>query len=115
MIKAIVFVLLMSLASMHISCGTNKTQSKTQQMLNSRVALMNYEEALQRFGPPTQCAEAGNTKTCTWIYGSGGTSILCPLGEMFLHFQLRLRLPGYVYERFANLLAVNRELGVNLV
>ena len=44
---------------------------------------MNYEEALQRFGPPTQCAEAGNTKTCTWIYGSGG-AIYTPLGSGFM-------------------------------
>ena len=93
MIKAIVFVLLMSLASMHISCGTNKTQSKTQQMLNSRVGLMNYEEALQRFGPPTQCAEAGNTKTCTWIYGSGGT-VFMPVGGNVFALPTQVRLPG---------------------
>lgn len=54
--------------------------NKTQQMLDSRMGLMNYEEALQRFGPPTQCAEAGNTKTCTWIYGSGGT-VFMPVGR----------------------------------
>ena len=42
---------------------------------------MNYEEAIQRFGPPTQCAEAGITKTCTWIYGQGGTAIV-PVGGM---------------------------------
>lgn len=57
--------------------------SITANMLNSRMGLMNYEEAIQRFGPPTNCAEAGNTKTCTWIYGSGGT-VFVPVGQNVL-------------------------------
>lgn len=51
---------------------TGCVTSKTADMLNSRMGLMNYEEAILRFGPPTQCAEEGKTKTCAWIYGSGG-------------------------------------------
>jgi len=45
----------------------------TREMLQSRQGKMNFEEALQVFGPRTNCAEAGQTKTCTWIYGPGGT------------------------------------------
>jgi len=56
---------------------------KTQDMLNSRLGKMTYEEALQRFGPPTQCAEAGSTKVCKWVYGPGGTVIM-PVGEMLM-------------------------------
>ena len=59
-----------------LGCATDKTQ----QMLNSRMHLMNYEEALQRFGPPSQCADAGSTKVCTWVYGSGG-AVYMPLGR----------------------------------
>jgi hypothetical protein len=70
-----IVILVVSVACIS-ACATNKTQ----QMLNSRMQLMNYEEALQRFGPPTQCAEAGSTKTCTWIYGSGGT-VFMPVGR----------------------------------
>lgn len=55
--------------------------SKTADMLNSRLNKMSYEEALQRFGPPSQCADSGSTKVCTWIYGEGGTVIM-PLGNM---------------------------------
>lgn len=47
------------------------------------MGLMNYEEAIQRFGPPTQCAEEGKTKTCTWVYGSGGM-VFAPVGSNVL-------------------------------
>lgn len=57
-------------------CATHETRD----MLNSRIGSMNYEEALQRFGAPTRCAEAGSTKTCTWIYGSGGV-VYAPVGN----------------------------------
>ena len=57
-------------------CATSKTAN----MLNSRMGLMDYEEAIQRFGPPTQCAEEGRTKTCIWIYGSGGM-VYAPIGR----------------------------------
>lgn len=46
------------------------------------------EEAIQRFGPPTQCAEAGSTKTCTWIYGSGGT-VFMPIGANVVALPVR--------------------------
>ncbi len=59
------------------ACATTQTQD----MLNSRMYKMTYEEALQRFGPPSQCAEAGKTRVCNWIYGSGGT-IIMPVGNM---------------------------------
>lgn len=57
-------------------CAANKTQN----MLNSRMGKMNYEEAIERFGPPTRCAEAGITKSCSWIYGSDG-SVIMPIGR----------------------------------
>lgn len=60
-----------------VGCATTQTQD----MLNSRLGLMTYEEALQRFGPPIQCAEAGATKTCVWVYGSGGT-VFAPIGQI---------------------------------
>lgn len=68
--------LLLSFSLGFSGCATHETTD----MLNSRMGLMNYEEALQRFGPPTQCAEAGSTKTCTWVYGQGGT-VFAPLGS----------------------------------
>lgn len=54
---------------------------KTQDMLTLRMNKMSYEEALQRFGPPSQCAESGSTRVCTWIQGKGDTAFL-PLGGM---------------------------------
>lgn len=42
---------------------------------------MNYEEALERFGPPSRCAESGSTKVCTWIYGEGGGTLYMPMGN----------------------------------
>ena len=62
-----------------IGCATHKTVD----MLNSRMHVMTYEEALQRFGPPAQCAESGSTKVCTWSYGSGG-AMLMPVGNMMV-------------------------------
>lgn len=58
-------------------CATHETED----MLNSRLGHMNYEESIQRFGPPTQCAVAGVTKTCTWVYDAGGGGMLMPLGR----------------------------------
>ena len=60
-----------------LGCATAETQG----MLNSRMGQMTYEEALQRFGAPSQCADAGATKTCTWIYGSGG-AVYVPVGNV---------------------------------
>ena len=65
----VLFVLFLS------SCAT----CKTCEMLNSRLGQMTYEEALQRFGPPAQCAESGETKTCTWVHGTGG-AVFMPMG-----------------------------------
>lgn len=49
------------------ACATHQTQD----FLNSKLGKMNYEEAIQAFGPPTNCAEAGSTRTCIWIHDSG--------------------------------------------
>ena len=68
-------------------CATSKTAN----MLNSRMGLMNYEEAIQRFGPPTQCAEEERTKTCVWIYGSGGM-VYAPMGGMCWQFLRKLQV-----------------------
>lgn len=57
--------------------------SKTAELLKSRVGQMNFEEAIQRFGPPTQCAEAGVTKACLWVYGPGGVTYV-PMGRSFI-------------------------------
>ena len=74
--KTLSLILAILVSFVLVSCATNKTQK----MLNSRMGLMTYEESLQRFGPPSQCAEAGSTITCTWIYGSGGT-VFMPIGS----------------------------------
>jgi hypothetical protein len=52
-------------------------------MLNARMGYMTYEEAIFRFGPPTQCADAGSTKTCTWVADQGAT-VIAPVGGMLL-------------------------------
>ena len=62
---------------------------KTQDMLNSRLNIMSYEEALQRFGPPSQCAESGSTKVCTWIYGEGGGTVFMPVGNSVMALPAR--------------------------
>jgi hypothetical protein len=59
------------------------TTSKTATMLNARMYKMNFEEALQRFGAPFNCADAGRTKVCTWVYGSGGM-IYAPVGNIMV-------------------------------
>jgi len=59
------------------------SQAQTAQMLDSRLGEMTYEEAIQRFGPPTQCADAGRTRTCTWVQGRGGT-VLMPVGNTLM-------------------------------
>lgn len=56
---------------------------KTAQLLDSRLGQMSYEEALQRFGPPAQCAEAGSTRACLWSSGGGGT-LIAPVGKMLV-------------------------------
>ena len=48
------------------------TAHKTQDMLNSRMNQMSYEEALQRFGPPSQCAESGATR----VFPGSGLAII---------------------------------------
>jgi hypothetical protein len=77
--KKLIFYLFVMIFLCLSGCATTKTQD----MLNSRMHKMNYEEALQRFGPPSQCAEAGSTKVCIWIYGEGGTVIM-PVGKMLM-------------------------------
>jgi hypothetical protein len=62
-----------------LSACTNKTMD----LLKSRVGQMDFEEALQQFGPPTRCAEAGVTKACLWVYGSGGV-MYAPVGRSFV-------------------------------
>lgn len=76
--KKSIFYLFVAIFLCLSGCATTQ---KTQDMLNSRMNRMSYEEALQRFGPPSQCAESGQTKVCTWIYGEGGTVIM-PVGNM---------------------------------
>lgn len=81
--KSILYLLVAIFLCLSGCATTHKTQEthKTQDMLNSRMNKMSYEEALQRFGPPSQCAESGSTRVCTWIYGEGGTVIM-PVGNM---------------------------------
>lgn len=62
------------------SCATGRQTGK---MLNDRLGRMTFEEALQRFGPPSNCAEAGATRTCIWVYGRGGT-IFVPAGNLMV-------------------------------
>ena len=83
MINKLILYLLVAIVLCLSGCATtHKTQEhKTQDMLNSRMNKMSYEEALQRFGPPSQCAESGSTRVCVWIYGEGGTVIM-PVGNM---------------------------------
>lgn len=44
----------------------------TAEKLDSQLGIMNFETALQWFGPPANCAEAGSTKTCIWSAGPDG-------------------------------------------
>lgn len=67
-------VLLFSLSA----CNT-----KTMDLLKNRVGQMDFEEAIQQFGPPTRCAEAGITKACLWVYGSGGI-VYAPVGRSWV-------------------------------
>jgi hypothetical protein len=78
MMKKSIFYLFVAIFLCLNGCATTH---ETQDMLNSRMNEMSYEEALQRFGPPSQCAEAGKTRVCTWIYGEGGTVIM-PVGNV---------------------------------
>ncbi|MEW6186531.1 MAG: hypothetical protein AB1585_12425 [Thermodesulfobacteriota bacterium] len=57
--------------------------SKTVDLLNSRIGQMNFEEAIQRFGPPTRCAEEGATKACIWVYGTV-SYLYAPVGRHFV-------------------------------
>ncbi len=72
-------LVILSVALLLAGCATTETRD----MLNARLRLMTFEEALQRFGPPTQCAEAGSTKTCLWHYGPGGR-IYAPAGDFIV-------------------------------
>ena len=72
-VKSLIFVVAILLTA--AGCNLN-----TIEMLNKRRGQMNFEEALQRFGPPTNCAETGATKVCTWVYGRGGTTFV-PIGK----------------------------------
>jgi len=78
--------ILVTLALILLSTGCATTQ--TQDMLNDRLGLMTFEEALQSFGPPTQCADAGSTKACLWVYESGGT-IFAPVGQAIVAIPTR--------------------------
>ncbi|MBI4765304.1 MAG: hypothetical protein HY787_11950 [Deltaproteobacteria bacterium] len=57
--------------------------SKTMDLLKSRTGQMNFEEAIQRFGPPARCAEAGTTKSCLWVMGSFDITYV-PVGRHFV-------------------------------
>lgn len=54
---------------------------KTQALLNSYMGRLTYEQALQSYGPPTQCSESGNVKSCVWVYGSPG-SVQIPMTDL---------------------------------
>jgi len=73
--------ILLLVVTVFLSLSGCAATHKTQDMLNLRMYKMTYEEALQRFGPPSQCAESGSTRVCNWIYGGGGTVIM-PVGNM---------------------------------
>lgn len=81
MIKKLILFFLVAIFLCLSGCATMQTH-ETQDMLNSRMNEMTYEEALQRFGVPSQCAEAGATKVCTWIYGEGGSVTYTPPAPM---------------------------------
>jgi hypothetical protein len=53
----------------------------TAEQLTARLGTMSYEESLQMFGPPTACAEAGQTRSCRWVFDQGGT-ILTGFGNV---------------------------------
>jgi hypothetical protein len=76
--RALKVFLLLFLSVIFTACA-----SKTAALLQSRVGQMNYEEALQRFGPPVRCAEEGATKTCLWTYGTVGYTY-APVGRHFV-------------------------------
>ncbi|MBI5209330.1 MAG: hypothetical protein HY927_05080 [Elusimicrobia bacterium] len=53
---------------------------QTQAMLDGRRGRMTYDEAVRRYGPPIRCDAEGPAKTCTWVYGTGG-SFYAPFGD----------------------------------
>jgi hypothetical protein len=63
-------------------CGEGGACS-TEQILQRESGTMNFEQALQMFGPPTRCSDAGQTKACVWDYGNGGTSFV-PIGNAMM-------------------------------
>jgi hypothetical protein len=78
------FYLLVAIFLCLSGCATTETQD----MLNSRMYKMSYEEALQKFGPPSQCAESGSTRVCSWNYGGGG-AVIMPVGNMAMAVPVR--------------------------
>ena len=58
------------------------------QMLDSRMNSMTYGEAIQRFGPPTQCANAETIMVCDWVEQGRG-SVTMPIGGMMANVPMR--------------------------
>ena len=61
-------------ASMRSTPAGTTPIGQTAAMLNDRMGLMNYDEALQRFRIPTRCADGEATKVCSWVYPPGPLS-----------------------------------------
>jgi len=74
--SAVYLFLAIILLSLNGGCATHRTAD----MLKSRLNQMDYEEALQNFGQPTQCAESGSTRECTWVRGEG-EMVSMPAGD----------------------------------
>ncbi len=49
------------------SCATSKTAA----MLDSRLGVMTYNDAVEQFGQPMECTDGENTRRCTWIRWRG--------------------------------------------
>jgi hypothetical protein len=77
LIKVISLFILSTFILLFISCSSHETEN----MLNSELGKMTYEESLQRFGAPDKCGEEGQTKTCNWVYGS--SKLWCNKGTCF--------------------------------
>jgi hypothetical protein len=53
------------------ACGEGGYCS-TADLLRRGEGSMTFEDSIQMFGPPSNCADAGQTKACRWSYDSGG-------------------------------------------
>jgi hypothetical protein len=76
------------LVVIYLCFGCCSTSNPLHDTLNSRLSKMTYGEAIQRFGPPSRCAEAGEILVCDWIEEGRG-AVMMPVGGMTAAIPMR--------------------------